>query len=86
MKYFFVNLELTDGEHSYTVHKVFAVPAEEDLNHAIVGYLLDYFGGDTKQDRSNRLLFWDRGDVRCIKVSSTKEIPKEDYDVLTRYL
>lgn len=70
MSYFFVTTSVRDGEYEYWRHS--AVEADNQEHASQIGMASD-------QE-------WVEEDYRQVECEGVREIPKEDFDVLKRYL
>ena len=80
-----VSLKITDGNHEYD-SKLILTSSEKLTSASIARYMADFFGEDTRQDRHDSNLFWDRGDVRNVLITGTTHLSDAEFDFLKHFL
>lgn len=84
MKYWLFIYTVVHGERSVILKRAVAIAEGSDIkNHAQV-WLRDYFGERTEIDEDG--LFWSPDRETCVKYEGAREISKEEFEVLAKYL
>jgi len=96
MRQMYVVLKITDGNHEYDSNVIltrsddfmFGKDPALDLDLGIARlYMTDFFGEkETRQDRHDHNLFWDRNDVRNAKIMSVLCLSDAEFDFLKHFL
>jgi len=84
VKYWFFDYTVKDGEAEYTYDGVIETVEGEDVKEQInKRWLANFFGDETELEDG---YYWDEFHERAVGLSSVREIPKSDFDVLKKYL
>jgi len=89
MKYYFITYEETIGEFSHVRRTVKEAADSVSVDDVINDYFGDFYGETTTRVQSGTFIRWEDDAVcaqRIVKLIGIREISKEDYDVLKRYL
>ena len=83
MKYLFVSLHIQNGDYEYFSNSVHALNSRRNLKKYAENYPKDFYAGKPEKDGENYL--FNAGEV-AVRLNDSKEIRKEDFEVLSRFI
>ena len=83
MRYWFLNIQVRQGEYEFNQKSVHKTPKDEEFDAE--EYAKDYYGFADDPDNDDGSYYFNCGNV-CVEVYKIQEITQKEYNVLNRYI
>ena len=86
-KYYFYRLEERNGGYEYTHKMIIPIDADADIKEAIIEVVKHFYTSDTEGEKNEKGEYeFENGGIVVYPFGDPKELTKEEYEFLTKFL